>query len=211
MPAAYVFLPYVYPSRQDVEEERLAGWKKIKVDIKNWERVCATIEIGASLNVELERLNARLNAAGPSPSMAVNEIEARRLRQKEEVRPRFGEITNRLQLFESARRDRFAGQGGYTTTTTTTTTTSTTAKSSPTTTRIPSPTTTSSPAAVSELREEEQCLYERIKMRGELTRDMLHFFDSRQKAIGANIRFLEEALVACKVSHYDADACYDKR
>ena len=189
-----------------MEDERLAGWKKIKVDLKNWERVCATIEMGASLNVELERLNARLNAAGPSPSMTVNEIEARRLHQKEEARPRFEEITNRLQLFESGRRDGFARQGGYTTTTTNATTSSITAKSSPTAARIPSSPTTSSPAAVNELRVEEQCLYERIKMRGELTRDMLHFFDTRQKAIGANIRFLGEALVACKVSKYDADA-----
>eukprot|EP00904_Undaria_pinnatifida_P007781 jgi/Undpi1/4132/HiC_scaffold_16.g07499.m1 len=183
------------------EEERLAGWKKIQVDIKNWERVCPTIEMGASLNVELERLNARLNAAGPSPSTAVNEIEARRLRQKEEVCPRFQDITNRLIMIESGRRDGFARQGGSTnanTGATAYTTTTTTAASSPTATITPPTPSTSSLVAASELREEALFLRDRVKMRGELTRDMLEYFDTRQKAVDANIRFLEEALVACK-------------
>ena len=198
-----VLLPYVCPSRQGEEEERLAGWKKIQVDIKNWERVCPTIEMGASLNVELERLNARLNAAGPSPSTAVNEIEARRLRQKEEVCPRFQDITNRLIMIESGRRDGFARQGGSTnanTGATAYTTTTTTAASSPTATITPPTPSTSSLVAASELREEALFLRDRVKMRGELTRDMLEYFDTRQKAVDANIRFLEEALVACKVS-----------
>ena len=143
--------------------------------------------------------------------MAINEIEARRLCQKEEVRLRFQEITDRLKMFESGRRDGCAGQGdiaNITTTTTTTTTTITTAASLSTATTTPPTPSTSSPAAVSEQREEALFLRDRVKMRGELTRDMLEFFDTRQKAVDANIRFLEEALVACKVSHYDADACY---
>ena len=136
------------------------------------------------LDPEMARFTSLIDAAGPSPSSVVDELEARDADLEEEVRVRSQDLERRHhEYLASERVDGFEeGVGGCAITTIT----NADEQASP---------------SVSGLREEERYLHDRVKMYDELTQQLLRFVDGRQTAADENIRRLEETLVTCNVSH----------
>ena len=143
-----------------------------------------------SLDPDMARFTSLIDAAGPSPSSIVKELEARNADQEEEGRGPWQDLERRHQEFlASERREGLEeGVGGSAITTITNDNSLTNADEQ------------ASPS-VSGLREEERYLRDRVKMYDGLTQQLLRFIDGRQTAADENIRRLEETLVTCNVSY----------
>ena len=165
-----------------------------------------------SLDPEMARITSLVDAAGPSPSSVVSEFKTRQadLEKEEGCNPSH-ELEQKFQeLVASELRDGLEeGVGGSATTitpTNTTTTTTTNEHSASTNTNFnssnneQSTAATSSPSA-SGLREEKRYLYKRVGIYNGLTEQLLRFIDGLQTAADEHIHRMEEALVACDVSH----------